>query len=270
MALLDRKKVWGWVRNGTSSTDWLIVILTAVIAITSYLQWSEIHAGSRDTNALAEAARKQADKAETISGSLEKAVAEMKTSNAQAKQQSDQALRQGRDALNATIEQSKLGQRAWVGVSDSRLAQFEANKSIRVEITLTNSGNTPARDAHESTGYALSRIYLREPPKEATARLDKLLPQRSANPLPPQGRFVTRLGDIPPVGANASPEDLGGVAVVRESYDAIKSKVEILYVFGEYEYRDISGRSHTTRFCVFISDPDTKEVQFCDGFNQID
>jgi hypothetical protein len=54
---------WERIKRDTSSTDWLIVLLTAVIAGTSYLQWQEIKSGGQDTHDLAVAAGKQADAA---------------------------------------------------------------------------------------------------------------------------------------------------------------------------------------------------------------
>lgn len=58
-----RRRAWHWVKHGTTSTDWLIVFLTAVIAGTSYLQWKEIRNGSTDTHTLAIAAKTQAEAA---------------------------------------------------------------------------------------------------------------------------------------------------------------------------------------------------------------
>lgn len=40
LPLLSR--LWIWIKRDTRSTDWLIVLLTAAIALTSYLQWKEI------------------------------------------------------------------------------------------------------------------------------------------------------------------------------------------------------------------------------------
>jgi hypothetical protein len=58
-----RIRAWQWTKNDNKFTDWLIVILTAVIAGTSYLQWREIRSGSSDTHDLAVAAKVQSDQA---------------------------------------------------------------------------------------------------------------------------------------------------------------------------------------------------------------
>lgn len=44
-----------------SITDYVIALFTVVLAVTSYYQWKEIHAGSADTHTLAGAAKEQAD-----------------------------------------------------------------------------------------------------------------------------------------------------------------------------------------------------------------
>ena len=140
------------------------------------------------------------------------------------------------------------------------------NKAVRVEIALLNSGKTPARNPHESTGYVLSKGYLKEPPAEGIAKIEKILLDRPTNALPPQGRFISRMGDAEP---GAPPQDLASVALLKESYEPIRSKLLMLYVFGEYQYFDVSNRSHTTKFCLYVSDPDAKELQYCEGFNEI-
>ena len=71
------KRVLRWVETGSTFTDWIIALFTVVLAVTSIYQGYEIWQGSKDTKTLAYAAKKQADKAETISNSLESAVKEL-------------------------------------------------------------------------------------------------------------------------------------------------------------------------------------------------
>lgn len=58
---LDRFREWMW--KDVRPTDCAIVILTAGLLLTSYLQWKAIRDGSADTHALAVAAQKQAEAA---------------------------------------------------------------------------------------------------------------------------------------------------------------------------------------------------------------
>src|SRR5437879_6079754 len=94
-------RVWTWIRRDTTSTDWLIVLLTAVIAGTSYLQWNEIRSGGQDTHDLAVAAKRQADKAETISNSLTNAVDKL-----------GQQAKAAQDSATAIQKQTTQDQRA--------------------------------------------------------------------------------------------------------------------------------------------------------------
>jgi len=162
-------------------------------------------------------------------------------------------------------ESFRADQRAWVGVSGADLTQFEANKPLHFDVALLNTGKTPARKTHECTGYVLSRIYLKEPPSDAVAACERVW--KPSHDLPPQGRFVTRAGEAQ---IGASPEDQGSAVLLSQSYDAIKTRVQIFYIFGEYEYRDLTGKTRTTRYCLYLANPDTKTVQFCDGFNDMD
>lgn len=162
-------------------------------------------------------------------------------------------------------ESFRADQRAWVGVSGAELTQFEAGKPLHLDVALLNTGKTPAHKTRECTGYVLSRVYLKEPPSEAVAQCETTW--KPSHDLPPQGRFLSRAGEA---YIGASPIDQGNAVYLSQSYDAIKGKVQILYIFGEYEYRDLTGRTRDTRYCLYLANPDTKTVQFCDGFNNMD
>ena len=54
------RRAWHWIRADAKFSDWLIVFFTGVIALTTWLQWQEIHSGSEDTHALAIAAADEA------------------------------------------------------------------------------------------------------------------------------------------------------------------------------------------------------------------
>jgi hypothetical protein len=141
------KKLEDQVRRAEKWMIWL----TAAIAffglcqvIASLLQWRtmsgqlrEMKSSGVDTHVLAEAAKKQAEKAETISGSIQKAVGQMATTNLRSKQ-----------VLDATIAASQLDQRAWVGVVDiiTEGGKVEGGGFSFKDIGLAirNTGKTPA------------------------------------------------------------------------------------------------------------------------------
>lgn len=112
-------------------------------------QLNEIRSGAGDTHTLALAAKRQADKAETISSSLEKAVTDMDAANSDA-----------RNSLRATVNQFHLDQRAWVierGVSSLP----KAGKPWDIEVWFYNTGKTPARNVLTSCNFmpALNRDF---------------------------------------------------------------------------------------------------------------
>jgi hypothetical protein len=139
-----------WIKQ-PSLTDWIIALFTIVLAVTSIYQWIEIKAGGVDTHTLAEAAKKQADKAETISASLQQAVKDIETSNAQAKHSLEQTLRQGKTALDASIAASRSDQRAYVtiGRPDGTVAEIlwpkEDIGNAGLLVYFQNNGRLPAR-----------------------------------------------------------------------------------------------------------------------------
>jgi hypothetical protein len=64
------RRLWNWIKADTKFSEWAIVALTLVIAVTTGLQWEEIHSGSEDTRALVVAAKAQAAAAQTQANSL--------------------------------------------------------------------------------------------------------------------------------------------------------------------------------------------------------
>jgi hypothetical protein len=230
-----------------------------------------------DTHDLAVAAGKQAEKMNSMSDAADKirqAAEGMVTQEQRiadnAQKSLDASNRQSKAALDSSIAAFRLEQRAWVGVSAASLVQFEPDKPIRIDVAFLNTGKTPALRAYASNGYALSRAYLKEPPSTSIAQIEKILPTKPVHSLPPNGTFIAPLGLQPSAGPSAAPEEWASYNILRESYPAIKDRVQMLYVFGEYRYRDINNRPHTTKFCLFISDPDAKQLQFCEGFNEMD
>lgn len=52
-------------------------------------------------------------------------------------------------------------------------------------------------------------------------------------------------------------------------YQPIKNMTILLYYFGVLKYDDIFGNPWETQFCIMLANPDTREVGFCDGFNDL-
>lgn len=254
--------MWNWIKNGTSSTDWLIVILTAVIAGTSYLQWREIRSGSTDTHLLAQAADTQAKKMGNMSDAADKirdAAQGMVTQEQRladnAKQSLDANNKQSGAVLGQTISASRLDQRAWIGIETSVVAQFDETKPLKISLTYFNSGKSPARKVRSSGGYRLTRDSIDGPLPEDVRNL--VLALKPATAIPPQGRYMVTV----PNDDSKNP--------LRNEFAALKSRIAHVYFFGEIQYEDISGSTHTTTFCTYLSDPEAKTMAFCPDFNDM-
>lgn len=200
----------------------------------------EMKADSQATNTLAEAAKKQADKAETISSSLQKAVTDMDVANSNAKL-----------SLNATIRQFQLEQRAWVGAVDlPRPKDLAAGKKPSLEAIVTNTGKTPALDVTDSiSGHAFLRGQAFVPIKTQ-----------------PTINSVLSVGVIQPgqqVSLWTSPTFQ---TLTKDKINGLRSEGTILYVYGEISYKDVFGKVHHTHFCGFLR-PDLTGFNACQSYN---
>jgi hypothetical protein len=151
-------RVWTWIRQDTTSTDWLIVLLTAVIAGTSYLQWHEIHAGGQDTHDLAVAAKDQAGKMKNMSDAADKirqAAEGMVTQDQRiadnAQKSLDASNRHSKAALDATINQFRDEQRPWLGLEDginlkeeTKTIEGQSSTQRTIDASILNYGSFPA------------------------------------------------------------------------------------------------------------------------------
>jgi hypothetical protein len=257
------RKAWRWIKKDTRSTEWLIVLFTAVLAVTSYFQWQVIRSGSTDTHTLADAAKKQADKAEAISAAVAKAADQMersanqaentaKQSGAQAKAAMDASNRQSKDALDAAIGSLQLDQRPWVYLPKYVLLnEPEEDKEITITIGIFNSGKTPAIDV--SPRYQVF-VGNTEPPETDFTKVNQ---DESHGLLPP--------GDTE-ISFKTAP-----LKVFGNFLSAYNSRVSYLYVHARIDYRDVFGVSHWTSLCIFHTHGrPLNEFDYCKSGNEAD
>lgn len=251
-------RIWLWIKRDTTSTDWLIVLLTAVIAATSYLQWHEIRSGSTDTHTLAQAADTQAKKmadmstaADKIRQAADNMVIQDQRIADNARTAMDGSNKQSKTALDATIAASTLDQRAWIGVGAFRVVQFDKD-GFKVDIEIRNSGKTPALDVSETMNYGWN-FSLESGPQE---NWFVNLPLAPAEAIPPGGSHILHM--------------IIGSDGIGPAYESIKSKAYRAYVFGRIKYTDISRMvGGMTDFCLFMSDPDKLDLSFCRTHNDM-
>jgi hypothetical protein len=161
----DLKKVQNEMSGFERSTiRWTRASFVIVLATALFigLQWLEMRSGGGDTHTLAESAKKQADKSETISDSIGKAVTALDASNKQAKDALDQTIKenrktlaatlaQNRRALDASIAAARADERAYVtiGKPDGTVAEIIWPKDDKgtagLLVYFQNNGRLPAK-----------------------------------------------------------------------------------------------------------------------------
>ncbi len=249
-----------------------VVLATAIFIC---LQWLEIHSGGKDTHDLAVAADTQAKKMGSMSDAADKirqAADGMVTQEQRiadnAKQSLEASNRQNANALDATIKQFRDEQRAWVGLNGMRVVDFEAKKPITIDIGIMNAGKTPARSVKLRVRANLSDVPINGPDPSEIAELRKAEwePQPA---IAPQGSFVFEIGKLYAKGRKVREENQTLAQGIMDRFDFIKSRAVTFYNYGEISYFDVSGRQHTTTFCIFLADPEAKTVSFCTDFNDI-
>jgi hypothetical protein len=199
-------------------------VVVAVITCVIFLgQFYEMYTGSKDTHMLARAAKMQADRAETISASVQKAASALKTANSNAKL-----------AIDAAIGQFRSEQRAWLSVGES-VSAIELGKPVTYAISVMNTGRTVARRVIIRTYISFSS---QEIPTEARLRENR---GTQVNP----ASIAVIAPSIPSSSQNSVP---------AEYVPAIEKRLKpkgYIYIWGRLEYYDIFGQRHTTAYCAY-------------------
>lgn len=225
------------------------------------LTLQEIHDGGADTHQLAFQAslqsrnmRSVSDAADKIRQAAENMVKQDTRIADNAQKAMDASNRQNKAALDATIATSQLDERAWVGIGNFRITQFEKGKSLKVDIEIFNSGKTPALQTEQVSGFGYELGFpVRIPPSAWFNGSTK--PFIPFEAIPPQGRYSIH---------SEIPEE-----TISQLYDPVKSRDRTIYVFGEIRYKNISGASGDTEYCLFMSDPDKPDLAFCNAHNDM-
>lgn len=169
------------------------------------------------------------------------------------------------DAVNASRDQMRLDQRAWIGTSDINPGEFSEKTGFPVAVSFLNSGKTPATHIHVSVKYLISPTPLRGP----SADLIKSLSYFSSSDIAPQGKLVQGFGWVFAAGKTYAPEEISGNQGIEAHYKQISDGSVSLYYFGTIRYDDIFGRHWNTNYCIFLADPQKKMFAYCDEFNDI-
>jgi hypothetical protein len=248
----ERKKSLRRSWRSSSPITKLTVIFTGVIAVATVLyclfsgwQLYEIHSGSKDTHELALAAKQQA--------------VAMDTSNSRAKL-----------ALDASIEASRMDQRAWVEVEPIKAifiapADDKFGATFKFQIYPRNVGRTAAYDivvraenagSSGEFGHNLRGITMTQDRLFKDAATGARITDPPPNPIPK----VLAPGTVSPV-----PFTLAGQEPKRFDTGTVLYE----YLIGRIDYTDIFRVNHWMRFC-FILINGRGELSSCEVGNDED
>jgi len=160
-----------------------------------------------------------------------------------------------------TMEQTlRIDQRAWVGIKTFTLTQLEANKPLRVDLSLTDAGKTVG--VVNSTIAAIHPAFGEDDIEKyvASREWQQIERQRSNTPTVPSVMFPNLEFVLPLVSSGP---------VTQEQFTMIQSGNIFIYVLGEIYYTDIFHTNRSTGFCVFYS-PTFQRFQMCRHHNWAD
>jgi len=196
-----------------------------------------------------------------------------KTNNriAQASFQSISTAKQvAKQSLDATIDNFRREQRAWVGIKISHPEYVNGDNKVYIEegkpfdpiLYIVNSGKTPAREF-----IGLADMYYLHPGKPTEPRINWafLTPNRP-------GGLVLQPGGEAHIKPNI-PSDLNIFKIDKDAIEEIKSSRRRVYITADIFYKDVfTDKFHCTQFCVYLL-PDFTGFTACSiniGKNAVD
>jgi hypothetical protein len=237
----------------------VIAFATAVNLLVAGAMWYEMHEGGTDTHTLADAAQKEAGNMANVSDAadkIRKAAQEMVAQDQRIADNAQKALdasnKQSKSALDASIANARLDQRAWVAPIGITNLNFKVGEPITFAVIFENSGKSPAlHERNEVMVRSFSRGFNGEfTYSDAPAALGV----KSSTIIQP-GMTVK----------NASPAE--GLRPTSEQVDALKSGEGVLYIYGRIFYDDVFSIQHQTTFCYLV-DPDLQNTEYCERYNE--
>lgn len=154
------------------------------------------------------------------------------------------AAEMAKKSVDVSVTAFQQDQRAWVGVKNIRMIRFEKNQPIIIEITISNSGKTVAREVSSVVHIiqARGKIDINKASRDlAVERSDNLV-------LFPAAELTRTRESFTPT---------------EEKFASMRSNVSQLYAFGDIKYFDIFGNARLTEFCGMYS-PDRAVFILCD------
>jgi hypothetical protein len=166
----------------------------------------------------------------------------------------DGSLHQAQQSFGAAVDQSRLDQRAWLGIGTIDIGEMHAPDPIAINIQVVNSGKTIAKEAVFPVGVVATDIPI------DIARFVKTHPYKRApdeRGFLPGGQIVFPNLPITITAKSGSTDALG--------ITSVQTGAKNLYVYGDIQYKDVFEKRHTTRFCG-VYDPKRKKFFGCDSY----
>jgi len=209
----------------------VIAFATFCYAVFSGWQLYEIHSGSEDTHMLAEAAKRQTEKTETISASIQEAVSELGTANSRTKAM-----------LDVTIKQFHLEQRAWVSVVRDNF-KWNVGSEMIFPCHFINTGKTPAK--HFEAWVAATVMKSNEKPEFIYKR-------GTGHPLVrAKAPFLWPSEQVPfPLPVFKKPTRVAEKLILtRPLLEGMDAGTSYVLMYGKITYVDVFGIDHWMTFC---------------------
>jgi hypothetical protein len=204
----------------TKWTDKTIAVFTVVIAGAAILQWCEMRDAGRQTDRIIAAD-------ERLATAMEKSVAA------------------AGKALDATIAENQLDQRAWIIVRGIQ-GRPTLNRPLEFTVFFLNTGRTPAKEVRWSCNFEVRRSERDVTFKEA-----------------PYGEAGLMAPNDP--NAFCSAEQRGPKTnITQPDLDSLRSGQLTVFIFGSAIYNDVFARSHWLTFCRHLR-PDGVSLETCAG-----
>jgi hypothetical protein len=273
----QQQGIWNGIKK-TTSTDRItafatviIMIATTAYSIIALKQWnvmerqtdaafqqlstarSSIKIANDALKDARETGKEQSDRAERLTKANED-VAHVSIQSAETLKQS------ASKSLDATIENFRLEQRAWVNIKEMAFKGYTAGGNqvfikeghpIRFRATYTNTGKTPARILTTKTYMFAMKAGVTPPLQEKAI-------------IATENQHFTLF----PNGTYGSPEVVSD-AYSTEQIEVLKSGQYILYIYGMIPYEDVFGQTRWTQYCYYLT-TDFASFNVCTFYNDTD
>jgi hypothetical protein len=166
--------------------------------------------------------------------------------------------------LRALYQSNEGAQRAWVLPEETRKSTvrripIELNKPFEYEITIGNSGKSPAQHVATVQRWGFGPIGT---PVGTPAPPDEHVLYGG------QSRGVLASGLLEPGGQGGI--IFGNIVLNDQQYSEFRNGTHVLYFFARITYADQFSPKRTTRFCFYVSAAAADRLGVCSVYNSAD